>query len=299
MMSQARLMVEAKLTSELECVEWCLQKGLIHDAGECRRHRVRRRLVRYAGSAGIRWYCGKCQRGDAALSGSVFESLHMPLGRAVMLIYCFAWGLTYEQTQLACQLAEEDPPPSDSTVADWNAMLRDRLVDYADSQALSDRLIGGWGMIVQIDEALIGRRKYNRGRVVPGSWVVGLIDSSGNLRLVKVADRRGETLKDLILKYVARGSVIHTDGWSGYSGLDDLGYTHKRVNHSEEFVAVDGTHTQRIESQWRKLRRKFSRGGIRHDDIGEHLCEYVWREDCRKENRDPFLELLKLLQYEK
>ena len=37
--------------------------------------------------------------------------------------------------------------------------------------------------------------------------------------------------------------------------------------------------------------------GIRHADIGAHLIEHVWRRDCRMNNKDPFLEIMKYLQY--
>ena len=294
--SQARLVVEAKLTNEIECVEWCVGRGLIHGKSECRcRRKVR--LVRHSGVHGMRWYCGKCNRYESALAGSVFESLHMSIGRALMLIYCFAWGHTYEQVKLACLMAEEDSVIGDATIAGWYDVLRDRLVDYA-AAAHADRKIGGAGSVVQVDEALIGRRKYNRGRVIPGTWVVGLIDSAGELRLAVTPNRSKESLQSIILKHVEPESEIHTDSWRGYLGLERLEYQHKMVNHSVEFVAPDGSHTQTIESQWRNLRRKFSRGGIRHETIPEHLIEHVWRRELRRKNQDPFLALLELLKCE-
>ena len=79
----------------------------------------------------------------------------------------------------------------------------------------------------------------------------------------------------MIQWHVAAGSEVHTDGWLAYKGLGALGYHHWVVNHRVEFVAADGTHTQRIESQWRALRRRFSSGGLRHEDIGAHLVEYL------------------------
>ena len=61
-------------------------------------------------------------------------------------------------------------------------------------------------------------------------------------------------------------------------------------------MAEDGTHTQKIESQWRALRRKLSLGGIRRDDVGEHLVEYIWRRDCKKRDVDPFESLVDMLK---
>lgn len=295
MLSQARLTIEACLVDELDCARWCAEKGLVRPA-PCPNDGSERRVVRYESTDGLRWYCEVCRKKTAVMSGSIFARCRLPVGRALMLIHRFAWGATYEDVKLACQLVPTDTELSDHTVADWYAYLRDRLVDLAADESAGK--IGGPGRIVQIDEALIGRRKYNRGRVLPGTWVVGLIAEDGQLRLTVVTDRSGASLLDVVRKYVEPGSEIHSDGWRGYSGLKALGYAHRTVNHSVEFVAADGAHTQRIESQWRNIRRKFSRGGIRHEDIGFHLVEHVWRRQLRIDNKDPFLELLKILQCE-
>jgi len=37
-------------------------------------------------------------------------------------------------------------------------------------------IIGGEGKTVEIDEAKIGHRKYNRGRLLKGQWVFGGIE---------------------------------------------------------------------------------------------------------------------------
>jgi len=45
--------------------------------------------------------------------------------------------------------------------------------------------------------------------------------------------------------------VIHTDGWSGYDGLVDLGYArHHRVNHGKNEFALGPNHINGIESFW-------------------------------------------------
>ena len=46
---------------------------------------------------------------------------------------------------------------------------------YANSEP-----IGGPGRVIEVDEMKIGRRKYKRGRVVEGSWILGLIDVESN-----------------------------------------------------------------------------------------------------------------------
>lgn len=84
-----------------------------------------------------------------------------------MLVLCFAHGRTYDDAARACTPGPEDDLPSHSTIARYYSRLREILVDEV-SRITSgkDGQIGGKGMIVQVDEALVGRRKYNVGRVL-------------------------------------------------------------------------------------------------------------------------------------
>ena len=42
------------------------------------------------------------------------------------------------------------------------------------------KILGGPGTIVAIDEAKFGKRKYSRGRLVEGSWVIGGVQRQSN-----------------------------------------------------------------------------------------------------------------------
>ena len=56
---------------------------------------------------------------------------------------------------------------------------------------------------------------------------------------------------------MAVGSEIHTDCWRGYNKLDDYGYTHYTVNHTQNFVDPEtGAHSQNIENSWKTLKRR-------------------------------------------
>jgi len=118
--------------------------------------------------------------------------------------------------------------------------------------------IGGPGIIVEIDESKFGKRKYNTGHRVEGVWVIGGVERTPERRvfLVAVENRNADTIKALILRYVAPGSIIHTDCWAAYVNIpnwrnapSDLPFTHERVNHSVEYVNENGAHTNTIEGK--------------------------------------------------
>ena len=74
--------------------------------------------------------------------------------------------------------------------------------------------IGGPNHVIQIDECKIGRRKFHRGRVVEGNWILGVIDI--NTKEVRMAicpnnRRDAQTLYDLVSKHVKLTSAFHTD----------------------------------------------------------------------------------------
>ncbi len=46
--------------------------------------------------------------------------------------------------------------------------------------------IGGQGLVVEVDKMKFGERKYNVGRIVEGSWLVGIIDHVTNELRVEI-----------------------------------------------------------------------------------------------------------------
>ena len=203
-------------------------------------------------------------------------------------MYSFARGYSYEQTKGAC-LRTEGKKLSNHALSRWGSILRGVVAECAKKFPK----LGGPETIVQADEALLGRRKYNRGRRLTRTWVLGIVDSTGRIRLEVCSRRDAATLQQLIRKYVRVGSTIHTDEWRAYRGLTQYGYVHATVNHSRQFVS-NGVHTQRIESAWRWIRRTFSRGEIRHALIPTRLSEFVWRRECAVRLLDTFDSLLNM-----
>jgi hypothetical protein len=72
--------------------------------------------------------------------------------------------------------------------------------------------------------------------------------------------------------------VIHSDGWRGYDGLVDVGYSkHFRVLHSNNEFANEYSHINGIESFWSSAKRRLQKfNGIPAHTFYLHLkeCEY-------------------------
>lgn len=85
---------------------------------------------------------------------------------------------------------------------------------------INKQKIGGPGITVEIDESKFGRRKFERGRLVSGVWVVGSVECTPRKRIFikSVARRDRQTLEAIIKENVMEGSTICIDCWRGYSG---------------------------------------------------------------------------------
>src|SRR5436190_18983608 len=112
-------------------------------------------------------------------------------------------------------------------------------------------LVTGTG---ELDESYFGRRRVrgNRGRGAGGKTIVfGLFKRDGSVYTEIVPNAQKRTLLQVIRGRVALASVVHSDGWSGYDGLVDLGYRkHFRVHHDANVFATNHAHINGIESFW-------------------------------------------------
>ncbi|CAK1581892.1 unnamed protein product [Parnassius mnemosyne] len=158
--------------------------------------------------------------------------------------------------------------------------------------------IGGPGKVVQIDESKFGKRKYNKGRRIEDHWILGHIDDGSEdlgLEVCPENIRSADVLMPLIKKHVAEDTTVHTDFWRAYDCLGEHGYIHKKVNHSNRdnpFVAPDGIHTQRIELQWRVVKRFFKKYNYNHPENFADIIitEYLWRRSVQRNKKDHFME---------
>ena len=95
-----------------------MEVGLIEGPRECRRHRRPLSLRYRQDRSYLYWHCGKCNSHSAVTQGSVFAHSNLSLGKAMMLLHCFANGTSYEEAHRACVFAQEAGPTT-QTIANW------------------------------------------------------------------------------------------------------------------------------------------------------------------------------------
>ena len=176
-----------------------------------------------------------------------------------------------------------------ATACTWAQYVRDIFIQWVWEEIIHpDYQLSG---VVEIDERLFGRRiKYHKGnpRSSAKVWIVGLVErASGRTILYPVASRSTNTLMLIIKKHVELGSTIYTDGWVGYANINNAGYRHFSVLHSEgykkkyrnvqtgEIVSVD---TNFVEGSWAGAKAHFKRiHGTSIANFESHIAEVIWR----------------------
>jgi len=90
---------------------------------------------------------------------------------------------------------------------------------------------------IEVDESYFGgKRKGNRGRGAAGKVpVLGILERDGIVSVEVVPNVKAETLLDLTVKKVRRGSIVYTDRYHSYDALMFCGYRHLRVDHRTHF----------------------------------------------------------------
>lgn len=152
---------------------------------------------------------------------------------------------------------------------------------------------------VEVDESYFGARRVRgrRGRGASGKTIVfGIFKRNGSVYTEIVQNCKAQTLQAIIRGHVAPETVIHSDGWRGYDGLVDVGYSkHFRVHHSDNQFADGLNHINGIESFWSFAKRRLQKfNGVSQKTFYLHLKECEFRFNNRKQNL--FRLLLKLLE---
>lgn len=107
---------------------------------------------------------------------------------------------------------------------------------------------------------------------------------------------RRTTLRQAITGRIAFESIVHSDAWSGYDGLVDVGYAkHYRLNHSANEFVRRTQHINGIESFWSFAKRRLAKfNGLPHHTFYLHLKETEWRFNHRRTSL--YAALLRLLR---
>ena len=273
---------------EEELIQWLTEFGLLAKNKKCQVCDSPLTLIKCSSMVdNRRWKCYNCREWkDGIRKNTFFEKSRLSLGQTVLIIYYWA-------TDVPVRICVTHLGISKKTIVDYYNFLR----EICSAALIQDTcMFGGPGVIVEVDETVITKRKYNRGRHIPEQWVFGMYCTRLRRGMMWfVPNRKAETLLPYIQKYIIPGSIVMTDCSNSYFRVGELGYKHETVNHSLNFSdPLTGACTNGVEGFWSRCKKRLRRlNGSTKNLKPSYLDEYLWRQIHHwGEDKDAFLTII-------
>jgi len=221
--------------------------------------------------------CRKCKKQTSITAGTLFHRTHKPLR-----IWFFAMWFVTSQKHGANALGLQKilDLGSYNTAWTWLHKLRRAMVRPG-----RDLLTGP----VEVDEKYIGglgAKKRGRGAKRKAIVVIAVEvrgRGSGRVRMSVIEDVSATSLHDFILNNVAVGSEVRSDGWTGYKGIESLGYKHMvtNISASQDPAHIVMPRVHRVASLLDRWWLGIHQGAIRPSHLDYYLDEYTFRFNRR------------------
>lgn len=221
------------------------------------------------------WQCSQCLKQVSVTAGTVFQDTRTPLRVWFQAMW---WLTTQKNGASALGLQRILGLKHYQTAWTWLHKLRSAMVRPG-RDLLSGR--------IEVDETYLGGLEEGKpGRGTEKKALIGVAveevgHGSGRIRLQLLANASGPSLKGFICSCAAPGSVIHTDGWSGYSGLPQLSYKHEVsvVKKQKAHELLPRTH--RVITLLKRWLLGTHQGAVGHKHLEYYLDEFTFRFNRR------------------
>jgi transposase-like protein len=101
--------------------------------------------------------------------------------------------------------------------------------------------------------------------------------------MARVPDASAGSLEPFLLAAVEIGSVVHTDGWSGYAGIEAKGYLHEvSLFHGRKRLASQLLpRAHKVVSLLKRWLVATHQGAVSHEHLDYYLDEFTFRFNRR------------------
>jgi len=235
--------------------------------------------------------CPICRHQTSVSTGTIFDKTRTPL----TTWFEAAWHVSSAKNGMSAKTLESTIGTSYQVA--WMMLQRFRvaMVNIDRNQLSGD---------VEVDETFVGGEEHGgkRGRGTNKSIVAIAVEirqpkGFGRVRMRHIPDASGESLLPFVHEVVAPGSVVRTDGWSGYNGLTDYGYTRDILVQSSSgdpaHVSMPGVH--RVASLLKRWLLGTHQGSVLSHHLQSYLEEFTFRFN-RRTSRSRGLVFRRLLE---
>lgn len=219
--------------------------------------------------------CTDCDLQTSITAGTIFQDTRKPLKLWLQTM----WYITNQKHGVsALGLQRVLGLGSYRTSWIWLHKLRCAMVRPG-----RDRLGGA----VEVDETYVGGSKAGkRGRGAAGKVLVLVAAQEdgnrlGRIRLRRIPDASAKSLGEAVQEVVLPGSIVRTDDWSGYRGLELLGYTHDVIRHEASIGENLLPLANRVISLLKRWLLGTHQGAVQISHLDYYLDEFTFRFNRR------------------
>jgi len=222
------------------------------------------------------YLCRQCEHQQSVTAGTIFHGTKKPL---TVWFKALWWFSTRKSGINAVCLQGLLGLGSYETAWRWLQKLRTCTI-FPDREKLS-------GSIEADEFYLGGEQGGKRGRGADHKCKVAVAIERkgrklGRLRMQGISRCSADELVPFATNNIARGSSITTDGWKGYSGLEEAGYIHRKILQSQvddKESVLPGVHL--IASLFKRVILGTFQGRFGGQYLQRLLDEYVFRFNRR------------------
>lgn len=235
--------------------------------------------------------CQSCRHQASVTAGTIFDKTRTPL----TTWFEAAWHLSTAKNGMSAKTLERTLGTKYRVA--WTMLQRFRvaMVD-AERKQLSGN--------IEVDETFIGGVKQGgkRGRGTVKNIVAIAVEVKepsgfGRVRMRHIPDASSASLLPFVCDVIAPGSVVHTDGWGGYNGLSEHGFTRMVTVQSSSgdpaHVSMPGVH--RVSSLLKRWILGTHQGSVVPEHLQSYLEEFTFRFN-RRTSRSRGLVFRRLLE---
>jgi len=133
-----------------------------------------------------------------------------------------------------------------------------------------------------LEEGMRGRLTEKKALIVVAAQEDGM--GIGRIRMRQIADASAESLEPFLVESIQPGSVVHTDGWSGYCGVTAKGYAHEVtiIRRSKRTASELLPRVHRVFSLLKRWLMGTHQGAVSHKHLDYYLDEFTFRFNRRR-----------------
>jgi transposase-like protein len=227
---------------------------------------------------GVLFECAACGVQTSVTAGTIFQDTRTPLPVWFRAMW---WVTTQKNGASALGLQRVLGLKSYETAWTWLHKLRRAMVRPG-RDLLTGRIEVDEGYVGGPEEGLPGRLNLEKTLVV----VAAQEDGKGidRIRMRQIPDASSESLIPFVQDSVTPGSVVHTDGWLGYSPLSSNGFCHEvtylKGNRKAASELLPRVHL--VISHLKRWLLGTHQGAVSHQHLDYYLDEFTFRFNRRR-----------------